>query len=225
MLPVLRGLLASNSSSRYHQEACWIISNIAAGTQSQKQAVIDNDLLPLLILALNDGAPDTQSDAVYAVTNLLENETDSQVRCVVEAGAIPCLCDKLNASDPDLAMVLLEGVLSVLEVRLRVTRSCAYLKSSSFILAPSSQIGAQDASSECSQTNLYAAAVKECGGLEGLRQLEKSGNTVIAGMASSVLTKFFYIGPGKEEQKPLALLDAAREVSGCLRSCFCTCCC
>ena len=128
---------------------------------------------------------DSKEIAVYAVTNLLENETDSQVRCVVEAGAIPCICDKLNASDPDLAMVLLEGVLSVLEVRLRVTRSCAYLKSSSFILAPSSQIGAQDASRECSQTNLYAAAVKECGGLEGLRQLEKSGNTVIAGMASS----------------------------------------
>lgn len=46
-LPYLKSTLKSDKKS-VRKETCWILSNMAAGTQLQIEALINNDFLPCL---------------------------------------------------------------------------------------------------------------------------------------------------------------------------------
>jgi importin subunit alpha-6/7 len=56
------------------------ISNITAGTTSQVQAVIDANLVPLLLHVLQYSDFKTRKEACWAVCNLMAAGTTEQVR-------------------------------------------------------------------------------------------------------------------------------------------------
>lgn len=56
---------------RIRKEICWLLSNIAAGTDSQRLSIISSDLLGLLIDALMRYELYIRREALFAVTNLL----------------------------------------------------------------------------------------------------------------------------------------------------------
>ncbi|CAN0466784.1 unnamed protein product, partial [Hapterophycus canaliculatus] len=63
-------------------QACWTLSNIAAGTVEQIQTVLDSGALPSLVeLASSHGGadPEVRSEAGWAVLNATSCGSDHQV--------------------------------------------------------------------------------------------------------------------------------------------------
>jgi hypothetical protein len=57
ILPFLAKLIFHEKRS-IRKEACWVISNIAAGTQQQIKALIVNDFLPILETVIKNDDPE-----------------------------------------------------------------------------------------------------------------------------------------------------------------------
>lgn len=57
----------------------WFLSNITAGNKHQVQAVIDANLLPMIIDQLRKGEFQTQKEAAWAISNLTISGTKQQV--------------------------------------------------------------------------------------------------------------------------------------------------
>lgn len=65
------------------KEACWTISNIAAGNRQQIQAVIDANIFPVLIQILQTSDFKTKKEAAWAITNATSSGTADQIRYLV----------------------------------------------------------------------------------------------------------------------------------------------
>ena len=100
------------------KEAAWTISNITAGNTSQIQAVIDQQLIPLIIKVLETGDFKSQKEAVWVVTNLTSGGTTHQIGYVVQMGLLPALCNLLDAKDSKMVIVILDGLNNILQVPL-----------------------------------------------------------------------------------------------------------
>jgi hypothetical protein len=50
-----------NDKRAVRKETCWIISNIAAGTQQQIESLIVNDFLPILTTTVKNDDPEVYS--------------------------------------------------------------------------------------------------------------------------------------------------------------------
>lgn len=61
------------------KEAVWFLSNITAGNKHQVQAVIEANLLPMIIDHLRKGEFQTQKEAAWAISNLTISGTKEQV--------------------------------------------------------------------------------------------------------------------------------------------------
>lgn len=61
------------------KEAVWFLSNITAGNKHQVQAVIEANLLPMVIDHLRKGEFQTQKEAAWAISNLTISGTKEQV--------------------------------------------------------------------------------------------------------------------------------------------------
>lgn len=65
------------------KEACWTISNIAAGNRQQIQAVIDANIFSVLITILQTADFKTKKEAAWAITNATSSGTAEQIRYLV----------------------------------------------------------------------------------------------------------------------------------------------
>ncbi|CAN0430860.1 unnamed protein product, partial [Ectocarpus sp. 12 AP-2014] len=124
-VPCLQQLIA-HSNREIQKEACWTLSNIAAGTVEQIQTVLDSGALPSLVeLASSQcldpadpdsgGAdPEVRSEASWAVLNATSCGSDHQIEYLVQEGGIKVLGELLNQSS--MVMMALEGLERILQV-------------------------------------------------------------------------------------------------------------
>lgn len=112
-LPALLSLLSHQKESVV-KEACWTLSNITAGNREQIQAVINANILPPLILMLNHRDFKVRKEAAWAITNATTGGNPKQIMYIVEAGAIPPLCEFLAVTDSRMIMVALNGLENIL---------------------------------------------------------------------------------------------------------------
>lgn len=73
------GLLSVCVHVCVRQEAVWFLSNITAGNKQQVQAVIDANLIPMIITQLGKGDFQTQKEAAWAISNLTISGSKQQV--------------------------------------------------------------------------------------------------------------------------------------------------
>lgn len=138
-LPALLSLLSHQKESVV-KEACWTLSNITAGNRQQIQAVINANIIPALIQMLHHRDFKVRKEAAWAITNATTGGSDKQIVYIVEAGAIPPLCEFLSVTDSRMIMVALNGLENIL------------------------RIGESVSSSAGSNENQYAILVEQCGG-------------------------------------------------------------
>lgn len=69
LLPFLTKLIFHEKRS-IRKESCWVISNIAAGTQQQIKALIVNDFLPILETVIKQDEPEVNIFEIYHNKNL-----------------------------------------------------------------------------------------------------------------------------------------------------------
>jgi hypothetical protein len=98
------------------KEAAWTLSNITAGTQVQIQAVIQAELVPLLVHVLATGESRVQKKAAWAIMNYTLAASTDQVLYLVQCQIIKPICDLLIAQDSNLVKVLLDALCNILSV-------------------------------------------------------------------------------------------------------------
>ncbi|KAE8996995.1 Importin subunit alpha-1 [Phytophthora rubi] len=114
-VPSLRRLIA-HSNREIQKEACWTLSNIAAGTVDQIQCVLDSGCIPSLMgLAASDTTDsEVKSEACWVVLNATSCGSDSQIEYLVNQGCIQILGNLLE--ETSMVMMALEGLERILQV-------------------------------------------------------------------------------------------------------------
>ncbi|CAM9750404.1 unnamed protein product, partial [Discosporangium mesarthrocarpum] len=114
-LPWLLALLRS-SKPQMKKEVCWVVSNIAAGTQDQVQAVIDAELVPTVVKLLGTEVLAIRQEAGHVISNLVSGSIPEHIHHVVEQGCLePVLDLLLEEQDPEVVMLALNTVESILK--------------------------------------------------------------------------------------------------------------
>ena len=114
-VPRLKGLI-SHTNKEIQKEACWTLSNIAAGNIDQIQAVIDSGAISPLVRVINDKNTDQEvrSEACWVVLNATSCGSDRQVETLVSEGCVSVLTFLLEEST--MVTMALEGLERVLQV-------------------------------------------------------------------------------------------------------------
>ena len=94
VLPQLRVLL---SVSSYQKAACWVLSNVAAGTPEQLQAVLDADIILMVsrLLTSEDTDVKVKIEAVWVLSNAT-NGTPAQIEMLLSKGVAEALRAGIN---------------------------------------------------------------------------------------------------------------------------------
>ena len=108
--------LVTHSNREIQKEACWTLSNIAAGTVDQIQAVIDAGCIPPLVKLVQENRADQEvrSEACWVVLNATSCGSDSQIEGLVDEGCVSVLGVLLE--EASMVMMALEGLERVLQV-------------------------------------------------------------------------------------------------------------
>lgn len=127
-VPTLKDLI-NHSNREIQKEACWTLSNIAAGTVDQIQAVINAGAIPPLVKLVNDETTDQEvrSEACWVVLNATSCGSDSQISSLVSEGCVSVL--GLLLEETNMVTMALEGLERVLQVE--EAREEEYLKNGS----------------------------------------------------------------------------------------------
>jgi len=114
-VPRLKQLI-THGNREIQKEACWTLSNIAAGAVDQIQAVIDSGAIaPLVKLASDPNADqEVRSEACWVVLNATSCGSDAQIETLVKEGCISVLGVLLG--EQSMVMMALEGLERVLQV-------------------------------------------------------------------------------------------------------------
>ena len=109
-------LLINHGNREIQKEACWTLSNIAAGTVDQIQAVIDSGAIPPLVQLVNNDSTDQEvrSEACWVVLNATSCGSDQQIGVLVSEGCVSVL--GLLIDEPNMVTMALEGLERVLQV-------------------------------------------------------------------------------------------------------------
>ena len=113
-IPCLRQLV-EHHNREIQKEACWTLSNIAAGTTSQIQAVIDSGAIPPLVGIVNNDLTDKEvrSEACWVVLNATSCGNDEQIKRLIQEGCVSVLGVLLT--EANMVMMALEGIERVLQ--------------------------------------------------------------------------------------------------------------
>jgi importin subunit alpha-1 len=89
-LPHLTRLIA-HANRDVRKEACWTLSNIAAGTVRQIQAILDAEVMPAIIAIANSSVAretevDVWTEACWVVLNASSCGSDTQIHYLVKHG-------------------------------------------------------------------------------------------------------------------------------------------
>jgi len=114
-VPKLKSLI-NHCNREIQKEACWTLSNIAAGTVDQIQAVIASEAIPLLVKLVNNESTDQEvrSEACWVVLNATSCGSDQQIGVLVSEGCVSVL--GLLLEETNMVTMALEGLERVLQV-------------------------------------------------------------------------------------------------------------
>ena len=108
--------------SSFKKLAVYAISNIAAGTEQQVQAVVDAGLLPPVVELLSSPATPAEiyKEAAWVITNAVDNGSDNHVRYLAQVNAVKPLCERLRSLDGRILNDVLKSIGKFLEVRIEI---------------------------------------------------------------------------------------------------------
>jgi importin subunit alpha-4/3 len=145
------------------KEAVWFLSNITAGTKTQVQAVIDANLMPQVIHLLSKSDLATRREAAWCINNLSLSGKREQIAYVLEQGVLRPFCELLTIEDPQIMVVVLDGISNILKM----------------------------ASSNYEDLLSVTSQIEECNGLDLIERLQSHRNEEIYKLAFDIIDKYF----------------------------------
>jgi importin subunit alpha-1 len=144
------------------------VSNIVADSnKAQVQEVINANGIPLLVTILKDDEFEIQTQAAWAITNIISTANDQQIHYLTEQNVIPPLCALLQCMDSKTIMVAMKGI----EVILR--------------------LGQTDGELRGDNRNQYANQMEQRGELRKLSALQEHEHSDICQKARHILATYF----------------------------------
>jgi importin subunit alpha-6/7 len=100
------------------KEACWLLSNIAAGTKEQLDSVFQYpDLLERVIEVARTDKWEVRKEALWVVANMFTTGQDNHVRALVQGEGFAALAEALhNINETKILAVVLEAIEAVLQL-------------------------------------------------------------------------------------------------------------
>jgi hypothetical protein len=155
--------LLNHPKQKINKEAVWFLSNITAGTKTQVQSVIDANLIPQVIHLLAKGDLATRREAAWCINNLSLSGKREQVAYVLEQGVLQPFCQLLSTDDPQILVVVLDGISNILKM----------------------------ASSNYDDLISITSQIEECNGLDKIEELQSHRNEEIYKLAFEIIDKYF----------------------------------
>jgi len=120
-IPVFKSLLQDTESTNYtYRDVCWALSNIAAGTESQKDLLISNDIIPLIIQMASTKTYIIIRECIWLFVNLFDKDSDtdltnhmSRINVSIECGLLSCLYELLESNKCETKDII--NILSIIE--------------------------------------------------------------------------------------------------------------
>lgn len=109
--------LLTHPKKNVRKEACWVMSNIAAGTPPQmNQLFLTPDLIQRVLDQLSTSSEwDVRKEAAWVISNICSSATGSQLIQLVEFGVIRPLCDLLDVGDSKIILITLDSMEAILK--------------------------------------------------------------------------------------------------------------
>ncbi|CAI9109258.1 OLC1v1009045C1 [Oldenlandia corymbosa var. corymbosa] len=168
-LSCLLMFLTQGYPKKIEKEACWIISNITAGTEEQIQTVIEAGIISPLVQMLLNSEFKIKKEAAYAISNATCGGNNEQIKFLVSQGCVKPLCDLLAiCPDPGTLFVCLEALENILKVG-----------------EAEKYIGNAD------NVNAFAQMIYEVGGLDKIENLQNHDNSQIYEKAVKILDTYY----------------------------------
>lgn len=114
-LSALRDLL-SHEKEQIVKNACWTISNIAAGNGDHIQSLINANVYPTILNLLDTSNIEVQREAAWTIRNGLSIPASrNQLDYFVSIGCIPTLCKLARSTDDGILRVVLRTIRTILD--------------------------------------------------------------------------------------------------------------
>jgi importin subunit alpha-4/3 len=127
------------------------------------QAVIDANLMPQVIHLLSKSDLATRREAAWCINNLSLSGKREQIAYVLEQGVLQPFCELLNIEDPQIMVVVLDGISNILKM----------------------------ASSNYEDLLSVTSQIEECNGLDLIERLQSHRNEEIYKLAFDIIDKYF----------------------------------
>ena len=152
------------------KEACWVLSNIAAGTHQQIGTVIKTKgcIQDLCQMAISSEW-EVRKEAIWVVSNICTGGTNNNIMSVIEAGAIEAVCSVLDVNDTKMLLVALDAVDNILKLGMKLNKD-------------------------------YASFVDECDGLTMIEALQEHESDEVYQKAVSIIETYFGSEDGAEDE-------------------------
>ncbi len=116
--------LLNHPKRTVRKEACWVLSNIAAGTHRQISTVIGTKECMQRVTDMAVSSEwEVRKEAVWVVGNIATGGTDEQIMSIIEAGAIDAVCSILGVNDTKMLIVALDAVECILKLGAKLDKN------------------------------------------------------------------------------------------------------
>lgn len=115
--------LLSHEKRNVRREACWAVSNVAAGTTEQITALMMvPGLMNAVVSQLRGADWNVKKEAAWAVSNIAATGKPEHVQQLIAMDVIPPLVDILRTNDARMLLVVLDAVSAVLDAGVKLAR-------------------------------------------------------------------------------------------------------
>lgn len=166
-LPLLGQLITAGTKMQERKEACWAISNIAAGTPAQLNAVLQSGVLLPVAHALKNAEFEVKKEACWTVCNSVHGSSSEQVMFIANSyGVLEPMCELLETSDSKVVTITLDFLTNVLKA-------------------------ADEVSAASGAENKVVMSLDELGAIDKLEALQEHSHHEVYEKAVHILEKYF----------------------------------